>query len=329
MAGSMAMTTPFAMRNKIINGAMEIDQRNAGASVTVVTGGGYYYATDRFNSFNNTGTNYTAQQVSDAPAKFTKSAKLTFSSAITLTTTNEATFQQAIEGLNLTDLGWGTASAQTITVSFWVKASYTGTFSVGICNDGGTRAYATTYTISVANTWEYKTVTIPGDISGTWLTTNGIGLFLRFNIIAGSNFQVAANNTWATRAGTYNAADTIYGTKAIGSATSVSAGATWQITGCQLEVGSVATPFERRLYPQEWSMCQRYYETNNALWSFFGNSTPLSVSLRTTKRASPTISVSTAGGATVSVSGGYTGTDAFRVTSTGASDFNWTASAEL
>ena len=252
--------TGFSGRNRIINGAMVIDQRNAGAAVTVTGAGGYFYATDRFINYNNTGTSFTSQQVADAPAGFVNSTKLTFASAISLTTTGEATFQQIIEGYNVADLNWGSANAKTITASFWVKASYTGTFSVGFTNASGTRAYGTTYTISAANTWEYKTVTIPGDTSGTWLTDNNSGLFLRFNILTGSNFQVSSNNAWTTRAGSYNGTDSIYGTKAIGAATSVSAGSTWQVTGVQLEVGTVATPFEREIYSQTLAKCQRYYE---------------------------------------------------------------------
>jgi hypothetical protein len=253
-------TGVLGSRNRIINGDMRIDQRNAGASVTVTSGGGYFYPVDRFLGFNNTGVNFTAQRVSDAPAGFSNSARLTFGSAISLSTTNEATFQQIIEGFNVADLGWGSAGAQSITVGFWVKASFTGTNSIGFANDGGNRAYATTYTINAANTWEYKTITVPGDTGGTWNTTNLSGLFLRFNLAAGSNFAVSSNNTWSTRTGAYNASDSIYGTRAVGTPTSISAGATWQVTGIQLEAGTVATAFERRNYAQELSLCKRYFE---------------------------------------------------------------------
>jgi hypothetical protein len=291
--GSIADTS-LGFRNRIINGDMRIDQRNAGASVTITTGGGYIYPVDRFGNFNNSGTNYTAEQVEDAPAGFYQSTRLTFGSAISLTTQNEATFFQIIEGFNVADLGWGAAGAQAITVGMWVKASFTGTFSIGFCNDGGTRVYATTYTISAANTWEYKTFNIPGDTSGTWLKTNGAGLFVRWNIVAGSNFNVASNNAWATRTGAYNAADGIYGTKAIGSATSISAGSTWQITGVQLEAGSVASPFERRDYGRELMMCQRYLPAflggSNAFFGSALNSTQqyVSVNFPVQVRAAPT-----------------------------------------
>lgn len=302
-AGTAVPSSSF-LRNRIINGDMRIDQRNNGASVTITTGGGYIYPVDRFGNFNNSGTNYTAEQVEDAPAGFYQSTKLTFGSAITLTTQNEITFFQIIEGNNVVDLGWGSASAQTITVSFWVKASFTGTFSIGFSNDGGTRTYATTYTISAANTWEYKTFTIPGDTSGTWLKTNGQGLYVRWNIVAGSNFQVSANNAWATRAGAYNAADSIYGTKAIGAASSISAGATWQVTGVQLEVGTAATPFERRQYGQELLLCQRYYQISKGN-VYIGSATSISVPVPyfATMRGTPTAALS--GGSSANVTAEY------------------------
>jgi hypothetical protein len=248
----------FGFKNRIINGAMVIDQRNAGASVTATSGGGYFYSTDRWITYNLVGVNFTTQRVTDAPTGFVNSTRLTFANAFSLTSTGEATFQQVIEGFNVADLGWGTAGASSIAVSFWAKASFTGTFSVGVCNGTGTRAYATTYTINAADTWEYKTVTIPGDTSGTWATDNTQGLFLRFMLASGSNFVVSSNNAWTTRAGAYNAADSVYGTRAIGAATSISAGATWQITGVQLEAGSTATSFDFRDYGRELMLCQRY-----------------------------------------------------------------------
>ena len=290
---TLATQNSLGLRNRIINGDMSIDQRNAGASITITTGGGYFYPVDRFGNFNNSGTNYTAQQVVDAPAGFVQSTKLTFASAITLTTQNEATFFHVIEGFNVLDLGWGTANAQTISVSLWVKASFTGTFSIGFCNDGGTRAYATTYTIDAANTWEYKTFTIAGDTSGTWLKNNGAGLYVRWNIIAGSNFNVAANDAWETKSGSYNAANGTYGTKAIGSATSISAGATWQVTGVQLEVGTEATPFEHRPYDMEFASCQRYYQVGDVhLFAGGGNSGDGTVLFPVQMRANPTVTFS-------------------------------------
>lgn len=327
-------------RNRIINGDMRIDQRNNGASVTTVSGGGYYFSTDRFITYNLTGVNFTTQRVAEAPAGFTHSAKLTFANTFSLTSTGEANFQQLIEGFNVADLGWGTASAQPVAVSFWVRASFTGTFSVGFANASGARAYATTYSINAANTWEYKTVTVPGDTSGTWATDNTIGLLLRFMVASGSNFVVSANNTWTTRTGAYNAADSIFGTRAIGAASGISAGSTWQITGVQLEPGTVATPFERIDYSESLRRCQRYYEKSfnqdvapaNGVWTgYYLANVPFTdswvlavprIEFKVPKRAVPTITTFGSNGlwqvnnnsngwdtlATINATGGYQGT---------------------
>jgi len=158
-------------------------------------------------------------------------------------------FQQFIEGFNVADLGWGTASAQTITVSFWVRSSVTGTFAGSVCNSALNRSYVFTYTISAANTFEYKTVTIPGDTSGTWLTNNGRGIILGFDLGNGSSYQAAAGS-WVS-------------SYAIGTSSSVklisTLNATFQITGVQLERNTTATPFEWIPYTTELQLCQRYY----------------------------------------------------------------------
>jgi hypothetical protein len=311
--------SPYAMRNKIINGAMEIDQRNGGAAVTPTANA---YTVDRFYLFMSQASKLTGQQNLDGvtpPTGYKNYLGVKIAATATVGAADCFGLAQRVEGFNCVDLAYGTAQAKTLTLSFWVRSSVTGTFSGAFQNDGLNRSYPFTYAISNANTWEFKTITFVGDVTGTWLTTNSTGFIVEFSFGAGANFSGTAgawngNNNNAATGGT-----SLMGTL----------NATWYVTGVQLEVGSVATPFERRLYPQEWAMCQRYYEANNALWSFNGANTVLSVSFRTTKRAAPTISVATSGGATVSVSGGYTGTDAFRVSSSGASDFTWTASAEL
>jgi hypothetical protein len=228
---------------------MRIDQRNAGASVTPTNDS---YTLDRWKCYQTTASKFSVQQNAGSvtpPAGFTNYLGITSLSAYSVSSSDYYTLQQVIEGLNCSDLAWGTANAKTITISFWVRSSLTGTFGGALFNDAGNRSYPFTYTISSANTWEQKTVTIAGDTSGTWLTTNGKGIQLCFSVGSGSSNSGTAG-AWA---GTFYASAT--------GATSVvgTNGATWYITGVQLEVGSTATPFERRMYGQELALCQRYY----------------------------------------------------------------------
>ena len=233
-------------RNRIINGAMVIDQRNAGASVSA----GNAYTLDRWGVRTDTGSGNTTQQSTTVPTGFKNSLIVTIGTGASPTSGQRNYIQQAIEGLNVSDLAWGSASAKTVTLSFWVRSSLTGTFGGALQNSAGDRSYPFTYTISAANTYEYKTVTIAGDTTGTWLTTNGIGISLYIGLGNGSTF----NGT----AGAWAAADY---RSATGSTNVVAtSGATFYITGVQFEVGSVATPFERRDYGRELMMCQRYYE---------------------------------------------------------------------
>jgi hypothetical protein len=236
------------MKNRIINGAMVIDQRNAGATVTVTTA--QTYGVDRFFGQGSITSKFTAQQSTTAPAGFINSWLLTSSAATTPGASDYYYFGQNIEGLNCTDLGWGTANAKTITLSFQVYSSLTGTFSGAILNSANNRSYAFTYSIPTANTWTIISVTIAGDTSGTWLTTNGVGITLRFALGAGSSFLQTAGS-W----GTGNVVGATGTTQWISTS-----GATFYITGVQLEVGSSATGFEYRLYNQELLACQRYYQ---------------------------------------------------------------------
>jgi hypothetical protein len=233
-------------RNRIINGAMVIDQRNAGAAVTTTSS----YPVDRFIVGNTTDGAFSAQQDSSAPVGFTNSVKVTTTTADgTLTGSQNLQFTQRIEGTNVADLGFGTANAKTVTLSFWVRSSLTGTFGGALRNSAGDRSYPFTYSISVANTWEQKSVTIAGDTTGTWLTTNGVGISVFFGLGAGPD-----------RSGTAGAWNSNNNTSATGAVSVIGTlNATWYITGVQLEVGSVATPFERRDYGRELAMCQRYY----------------------------------------------------------------------
>lgn len=239
--------SPYStFRNRIINGDMRIAQRGTAA---VTTNGAL--PVDRFFVGNTTDGAYSAQQDSSAPAGFVNSVKVTTTTADgTLTTNQNMRLEQRIEGTNLSDLGWGTADAKTVTLSFWVRSSLTGTFGGVLRNSGASRSYPFTYAISVADTWEYKTITVAGDTSGTWLTTNGVGIAVLFGLGAGPDVSGTAN-AWA--GATYVSATgavSVIGTL----------NATWYITGVQLEVGSVATPFERRPYGTELSLCQRYFQ---------------------------------------------------------------------
>ena len=241
--------TGFGFKNRIINGAMMIDQRNAGASVTVTTAGGFF-AADRFVTWNQSDGGVTAQQISDAPNGFNNSLRVTITSNDTnLSTTQYVETRQLIEGFNVADLGWGTANAQPVTLSFWVKSSLTGTFGGSFMNSSVNRAYPFSYIISSANTWEYKTISLVGDTTGTWEKTNGNGMFVILNLGAGTDFQGTANAWVGSRKHTVSGAVSLIGTN----------GATWQVTGVQLEKGSTATSFDYRPYGTELNLCQRYY----------------------------------------------------------------------
>jgi hypothetical protein len=253
---AMPSSGPLSNRNKIINGDMRIDQRNAGASVTPTDA----YTLDRWEIREDTDGAVSVQQVSEAPTGFQKSLKVTVTTAdSSLSATQRCLLDQRIEGFNTDDLDWGTANAKTVTLSFWVRSSLTGTFGGSLINNANNRAYPYTYSISAANTWEYKTVTIAGDTSGTWEITNLAGIKLYFGLGAGSTYSGTAGAWAASEFYTATSAVSVMGTL----------NATWQITGVQLEVGSVATPFERRSYGQELSLCQRYYcETQTSVRAY-------------------------------------------------------------
>lgn len=237
-------------RNLIINGAMQVAQRGTDFSVT---NGVSAWAADRFQVYEDTNGSLDLDQVSESPADFTYSTKITVTSADTdLTTGQQSWVRQRIEGYNTAHLNWGTASAKTVTLSFWVRSSITGTFAGSINNSAGNRVYPYTYTISSADTWEHKTITIEGDTSGTWLTTNGVGCTVFWSLGMASNLQTTAGSWAASGARTATGETQLIATN----------GATFYITGVQLEVGTVATPFEHRSYGEELALCQRYFETS-------------------------------------------------------------------
>jgi len=259
-----AAASPYVLKNRIINGDMVIDQRNAGASVTPSNS----YTLDRWSARTSQASKFTVQQSSTAPSGFINSLLVTSSSAYSITSTDTFGIRQRIEGLNISDLSWGTANAKTVTISFWVRSSLTGTFGGAIQNSAGNRSYPFSYTISSANTWEQKSITIAGDTTGTWLTTNGIGLELFFGLGVGSTLSGTAGSWAAADYNSATGATSVVGTN----------GATFYITGVQLEIGTSATPFERRLYNQELANCQRYYyrQYSSATGSRFGMGQALS-----------------------------------------------------
>jgi hypothetical protein len=283
-----AVTPSVNMKNRIINGAMVIDQRNAGASQSIASGGATY-TLDRYRVSNQTDGALTTQQVSTAPTGFNNSAKVTITTAdSSLSSGQFLYFAQWVEGFNFADCGWGTANAKTVTLSFWVQSSLTGTFGGAITNENVDRSYPFTYTISSANTWELKSVTIAGDTTGTWIgATNGIGVRVLFGLGAGSGVSGTAGSWSGSGFFSATGAVSVIGTNA----------ATWFVTGVQLEVGSTATSFDYRPYGTELALCQRYYyklaigQGNSRVLSGYISSTTQSINLLNmpvSMRTSPT-----------------------------------------
>jgi hypothetical protein len=260
---SNSQGSPFGFKNRIINGAMVIDQRNAGASVTQNDTG--IYTLDRWTAYGVVTSKFAVRQNVNSvtpPSGFKNYLGCTSSSAYSVTSGDIYIIQQNIEGYNVADLAWGTTSASTVTLSFWVRSSLTGTFG-GSLTGGNSRNYPWSYTISSANTWEYKTITIPGDTSGTWGSTNGTGVIVNWSLGTGSTYSVAAGSWTATSAYSVPGATSVVGTN----------GATLYITGVQLEKGSQATAFDYRPFGYELSLCQRYFETSYAQGTAVGTTT--------------------------------------------------------
>jgi len=241
-------------KNRILNGQMQIDQRNAGASVTANNA----YTLDRWIAYNSQTSKFTIRQNAGsvanggsvvAPEGFTNWLGVTSSSAYSITSTDYFILRQSIEGFNMADLSWGTANAATVTLSFRVYSSLTGTFGGSLQNSAQNRSYPFTYSIPTANTWTTISVTIAGDTTGTWNTNNTAGILLEIGLGVGSTLSGTAG-AWAS-ANYFSAtgATSVVGTN----------GATFYITGVQLEKGSTATSFDYRPYGTELALCQRYY----------------------------------------------------------------------
>jgi hypothetical protein len=252
--------------------------------------------------FGDQASKFTVQQNAGSvtpPSGYTNYLGATSSSAYSVGAAEIFNVAQRIEGFNTADLAWGTASAATVTLSFWVRSSLTGTFGGALRNSAGNRSYPFSYTVSAANTWEQKSITVAGDTSGTWVTNNGIGVLL--------NFSLGTGTTYSGTSGAWSGSDFFSAT----GATSVvgTNGATFYITGVQLEKGSTATSFDYRPYGTELALCQRYFERIPAMEGptvAVGQVSRVIYGFKATKRATPTItlgasSVGTASPATEAV----------------------------
>jgi len=239
-------------RNLVINGGMTIDQRNSGSATTPTSD--QTATLDRFKARLNNASKYSVQQVTDAPSGFSNSLKVTSAAATTVGTNDFYQIAAPLEGYTTNVLAQGSSAAKQFTLSFYVKSSLTGTFGGAYSNDLGDRFYAWTYTINSANTWERKSITITGATDGTWVSTNGAGLHIYWTLGAGSGVQTTAD-VWGTsfKRGPTGATNVV-----------ATSGATWQITGVQLEVGDTATDFEHRSFGDELARCQRYYSREEA-----------------------------------------------------------------
>jgi len=281
-------------RNRIINGDMRIDQRNAGASVNNAAAVNTYVI-DRFALYGTSASKISGQQSTTVPTDYTNSFLITSLAATSPSAGDAYGFRQVIEGTNVSDLNWGSASAKTITISFWVRSSITGTYSLALFNaDAPNRSYIATYAINSANTFEYKTVTIAGDTSGTWLKTTGQGIQVWWDLGSGTNFNDTAGSWIGSLKVRTSGSVNFVGTN----------GATFYITGVQLETGSVATPFERRPYGTELMLCQRYcqklagdttYTVVADGWQSSTTSGVFTYSFGNPMRASPTLTTGTVG----------------------------------
>jgi hypothetical protein len=283
-SSTLATQNSLGVRNRIINGNMRIDQRNAGSAATVSSD----YTVDRwkFQEGGSGGQVVSVQQVTDAPVGFLNSFKLTNTTASSSVTADAYNmFWQSVEGLNWSDLEWGTSDAKSVTISFWVKASIAGNYSLAVRSSTNDRSYVTPYAISSADTWEYKTVTIAAPTSGTFNTDNTKAIQVAFTHSMGSNYTSSGNNAWQS--------ESKLGATGTQVALSNTVNSTWQVTGVQLETGTTATPFENLQYGQQLAMCQRYYIkiTDPAACGVAagGNSARNSIFLPVTMRANPSV----------------------------------------
>ena len=276
---SVQATAPrVGMVNRIINGDMRISQR--GTSFTNPSS----YTLDRFAVSNNGVQANTVQQSATAPTGFSSSLVMTNTNSISTGTTNYQSVYHSIEGYNIADLNWGTVNAKEVTLSFWVRSSVTGTYGVTVRGGAAISHYVSSYSIGVADTWTYITLTVPGCQTDTWGSTNSTGFILYFDLGVGSTYSSSVSaGTWAT--------GNIFGLTG-GTKFSETNGATFYVTGVQLEKGSTATDFEYVDYGRQLQMCQRYYEKlsgSGGINGTIGNASYVAWYFKVTKRATPTM----------------------------------------
>jgi hypothetical protein len=295
---SLGAGNASSFKNRLINGGMVIDQRNGGSSVTITNILAATYTVDRWAAYGSVTSKFSFQRNAGSvtpPSGFVNYLGATSLSSYTVGASELYYVYQPIEGFNFADLAWGSAGAQPVTISFWVRSSLTGSFSGAITNGAYNRSYPFSYTINAANTWEYKTVTIPGDTIGTWATDNTTGANLFFNLGTGSN-NLGTANAWAASGRTgVTGSQSIIATN----------GATFYITGVQLEVGTVATSFDWRPYSTELNLCLRYFfnlptSGGGSTWllAFYNSLARFPIPIPVPMRATPSVTLTgTAAGA--------------------------------
>jgi hypothetical protein len=301
------VTSVTGFKNRIINGAMVIDQRNAGAALTPGSASSFY-TVDRWQGNVSQASKLSFQQNAGSvtpPVGFVNYLGMTSQSAYTITTGDNFQIRQQIEANNIFDLGFGTANAKNTTLSFWVYSSLTGTFGGSLLNSSANYSYPFSYTISSANTWTQISITIAGPTGGSWSTGISTGVFVQFSLGAASSFLSTAGS-WSSN--TYlgvTGQTSVVGTN----------GATFYLTGVQLEKGSTATSFDYRPYSAELALCQRYYEKSYDIGTIASASTItgackyvsprtvnpsddiFSVCYLASKRSSPTVTIYSTTGA--------------------------------
>lgn len=312
-------------RNRIINGDMRIDQRNAGAALVPVVAN--TYTVDRLLYASSQAGKFNFQQNANANATvpgFPYYAGFVVAASFTPAAGDFFNTAQRVEGANIADFAWGTASAKAVTVSFWAQSSVTGQHSGSLINGAFTYSYPFTFSLPVANTWTYIQIQVPGPTAGTWTTTSALGLSVVANLGSGANF-LGASGAWV--------AANLHGVTGSVKVVSAANANTFFMTGLQLELGSVATPFEQRPIGTELSLSQRYYQVVSgqlAGYTTSGCANQYTAPFPVPMRASPTATLigsatntNTTGATTVTVSASH-----WQHSSTGAALGVFTSAAQ-